>query len=117
VERGQNSLYVGSGAATAGPPILSVRALDAATGQKRWEYLEPPMQKGASGYSGLLATGGGLVVAAAGGFTFALDSSNGKELWRASLSGNTHAPPISFALEGRQVIAVWGGRALFLFGF
>lgn len=116
VRRGENSLFVGSGAATAGPPIMFIRALDAATGQKRWEYREPPKQKGAGGFSGLLATGGGLVIGAGSGFVFALDSSSGEELWRASLSGNTHAAPISFELDGRQVIAVWGGRSLFLFG-
>lgn len=116
IERGQNQLFVASGAASAGPPILSIRALDAATGQMRWEHKEQRMPRGAGGYSGLLATGGGLVFGASGGFISALDSSNGRELWRASLTGHTIAPPISFEIDGQQYIAVWGGRALFVFG-
>jgi alcohol dehydrogenase (cytochrome c) len=116
VARGRNSLFVGSGAANAGRPILSIRALEAESGRLRWEYREAPMEKGAGGTSGLLATAGGLVVGASGGYAFALDSSNGQQLWRTSLSGTTHASPISFKLDGKQVIAVWGGRALFLFG-
>ena len=47
---------------------------------------------------------------------FALDAATGKELWRAGLGGLTQATPISFALNGRQVMAVAAGRTLFIFG-
>jgi len=47
---------------------------------------------------------------------FALYAANGKELWSVGLGGDTWAPPITFTSEGRQVIAVWAGRGLFLFG-
>ena len=114
VEPGAGGFYVASGAASVDEPILSVRALDAATGEIRWIREESP-PKVASGISGLLATAGGLVFGATGGHVFALDSSTGHERWRQFLGGNTHAPPISFSLDGRQVVAVWGGRALFLF--
>jgi outer membrane protein assembly factor BamB len=67
-------------------------------------------------YSGLLATGGGLVFGAAGGSAFAVDSATGHELWSVSLGGKTLAAPISFTVDGRQVIALSAGRALFLFG-
>ena len=40
----------------------------------------------------------------------------GQELWRVSLGGNTLAAPISFTLDGRQVIAVLAGQALIVFG-
>ena len=90
-----------------------VRALDAATGAKRWEY-HPPQATGSWG--GLLATAGGLVFGASGGSVFALDAVTGKELWRVGLGGDTFAPPISFTAEGKQVIAVSAGRAMFLFG-
>ncbi|RUV36201.1 hypothetical protein EOD29_31415, partial [Mesorhizobium sp. M1A.T.Ca.IN.004.03.1.1] len=72
VDRGQGGLFVGSGAAWAAPPVRAVRALDAATGERKWEFRSPWAKD--SGYSGLLATAGGLVFGASGGVLFALDS-------------------------------------------
>ena len=95
-------------------PTLVVRALDVATGARKWEYYAPPME--AHYYGGLLATGSGLVFGSHGGFAFALDSATGKELWRVFLGGDTRAGPVSFALDGKQVLAISAGRALFLFG-
>jgi alcohol dehydrogenase (cytochrome c) len=112
IVRGQNGWFPGSGGS-----ILSlthwVRALDAATGAKRWEY-RPPLAGGVD-FGGLLATRSGLVFGTAEGGLFALDAATGKELWHVSL-GDTHAPPISFTVDGQQVIAVLAGRAMFLFG-
>jgi outer membrane protein assembly factor BamB len=116
--------FVGSGGAfvTSAPTVSVVRALDAATGTKKWEYFSPvrlqdPTQGGASlSYGGLLATGGGLVFGASGGSVFALDSATGHEVWRVFLGGVTRAAPISFSIDGRQVVAVSVGRGLFLFG-
>ena len=114
--RGNLGFYPGS-SGTAGEYDLVpvVRALDAATGAKKWEHFSPPGGK-EHGYSGLLATGGHLVFGESGGFAFALDSTNGQELWRVSLGGDTSAPPISFTLDGHQVILLSAGRALFMFG-
>jgi len=114
VERGQGGLFVGSGAQWVAPPLRAVRALDAATGERRWEFHSPSAKD--AGYSGLLATAGGLVFGASGGVLFALDSATGRELWRVPLGGETKAAPISFAGDGRQLIAVTAGRALFVFG-
>ena len=91
----------------------SVRALDAATGRLKWEYSSSTSGRE---YSGLLSTEGGLVFGAAGGVFFALDADTGREVWRVSLGGNTLSAPISFAIDGRQVIALAAGRALFVFG-
>jgi len=114
--RGNLGFYPGS-SGTAGEYDLVpvVRALDAATGAKKWERFSPPGGK-EHGYSGLLATGGHLVFGEAGGFAFALDARTGEELWRVSLGGDTSAPPISFTLDGHQVILLSAGRALFMFG-
>ncbi|MGC1450581.1 MAG: PQQ-binding-like beta-propeller repeat protein [Candidatus Sulfotelmatobacter sp.] len=114
--RGNLGFYPGS-SGTAGEYDLVpvVRALDAATGAKKWEHFSPPGGK-EHGYSGLLATGGHLVFGEAGGFAFALDARTGEELWRVSLGGDTSAPPISFTLDGHQVILLSAGRALFMFG-
>jgi len=91
-----------------------VRALNAATGENAWTYEQAP-PKTANGVSGLLATAGGLVFGASAGRLFALESSTGRELWSQFLEGNTQAPPITFSLDGRQVVVVWGGNNLFLF--
>jgi alcohol dehydrogenase (cytochrome c) len=56
------------------------------------------------------------VFGASGGVCFALDVNTGREVWRVSLGGNTKSAPIAFTVDGRQVIAVAAGRALFVFG-
>ena len=70
----------------------------------------------ANGYSGLLATGGGLVFGASEGFAFAIDSVTGREVWRVFLGGDTYAAPISFSVDGHQIILMSAGRALIALG-
>jgi alcohol dehydrogenase (cytochrome c) len=116
--RGHNE-FLGSMGPTVGPVTTVVRALDAATGAQRWEHYSQPTQEQYTDISrvgGMLATAGGLVFGASEGSLFALDAVTGKELWSVNLGGMTVAPPISFALEGQQVIAVFAGRAMFVFG-
>ena len=116
IVRGTTRMLLGSGGSVAEPPELGVRALDAATGAKRWEYR--PGHEKLQDHSGLLATAGGLIFGASGGSFFALDADTGRELWRVPLALGefTMAPPISFALDGRQEIAVLAGTALVVFG-
>jgi alcohol dehydrogenase (cytochrome c) len=112
VTRERNGLFLGSFWNEIEASVRVVRALDAATGQRRWEY-KPSTSRAES--SGLLSTEGGLVFGASGGILFALDADTGREVWRLSLGGNTMSAPISFTIDGRQVIAVAAGRALFVF--
>ena len=116
VARGQNGYYVGSGSSETEPPTRKVIALDAATGARKWEYVAPSDPPSGNPRSGLLSTSGGLVFGASGGMVFALDADTGRELWRRPLGGPTKSPPISFELDGRQVVLVAAGRALFEFG-
>jgi alcohol dehydrogenase (cytochrome c) len=117
VDRGRNRIYVGSGWSQTANAIREVVALDAATGQRRWRYNAPYGTESSDvNYSGLLSTKGGLVFGASGGVLFALDADTGHEVWRISLGGTTKSAPISFMVNGRQVIAVAAGRALFVFG-
>jgi alcohol dehydrogenase (cytochrome c) len=104
---------LGSGWSQAEPPVRLVVALDAATGSRKWQYRESVRGRD---YSGLLATGGGLVFGASGGNLFALDASSGREVFKHSLGGPTMSPPISFSIDGAQFIAVAAGRALFEIG-
>jgi alcohol dehydrogenase (cytochrome c) len=114
--RAETGEYLGSGASLLEPVSTVVRALDATTGTTRWEHFTPASKEYLLAYSGLLATGSGLVFGASGGHVFALDSSRGRELWRVSLGGPTFAAPISFTVDGQQVVAVAAGRSLFVFG-
>jgi alcohol dehydrogenase (cytochrome c) len=108
-----NGYALGSGWSQVEPPARLVVALDAATGARKWQYRE--LISGRD-YSGLLASGGGLVFGASGGMLFALDADSGREVFKQSLGGATMSPPISFTIDGEQVIAVIAGRALFVFG-
>ncbi len=104
--------FLGSGFSSTDPPTRLIRALDASTGDQKWAYTS---STSGSEYSGLLSTDGGLVFGASGGVLFALDANTGREAWRVVLGGKTESAPISFTVDGRQVIAVAAGRALFMF--
>jgi alcohol dehydrogenase (cytochrome c) len=114
-------MHIGSGWSETDPALNEVVALDSATGQRKWQHTTPraSFSDGShsnSSYSGLVSTSTGLVFGASGGVLFALDSDSGKELWRLPLGGITKAPPISFTIDGHQVIAVAAGRTLVVLG-
>jgi alcohol dehydrogenase (cytochrome c) len=115
VTRREKVQYLGSGF-TLEPAIHRVIALDAATGRPKWKYTAPSYTGPGANFSGLLSTEGGLVFGASGGVCFAVDAETGREVWRVSLGGYTRSAPISFMVDGRQVIAVAAGHALFVFG-
>jgi alcohol dehydrogenase (cytochrome c) len=90
----------------------AVRALDALTGERRWEHrLLSPL------WAGLMATGGGLVFGSTNeGNVFALDADTRRPLWNFQTGSICYANPVSFLLDGRQHVAVACGQALFVFG-
>jgi len=65
----------------------------------------------------LLSTAGGLVFSGTeeGNF-FALDAETGKSLWDTQLGGNIRGIPMSFAVDGKQYVAIAAGFALFVYG-
>lgn len=90
----------------------AVRALDALTGELRWEFrqLSPAV-------SGVLATATGVVVSGTmEGNVFALDADTGEALWDFHAGGGIRAAPMSFALGDEQFITVAAGQSLFTFG-
>jgi alcohol dehydrogenase (cytochrome c) len=89
----------------------AVRALDVATGERRWEHrLMSPL------WAGLLATAGGLVFGSTNeGNVYALDARTGRALWDFQTGGSCGANPIAFAIDGRQHVAVACGQAFFAF--
>ena len=117
IEPRNHENFVGSGSSQLGPQAHKVLALDAATGAQKWEYVAPSsVDSNSNARSGLLSTEGGVVFGASAEVLFALDADTGREVWRRSLGGKTQSAPISFQVDGRQVIVVAAGGALFEFG-
>jgi len=90
----------------------AVRALDAFTGQPKWEFkLQSPP------WSGVLSTGGGLVFGGSmeGNF-YALDALTGRPLWEYQTGAEMYSNIMSFAVDGQQRIVTTSGHALFVFG-
>jgi len=79
-------------------------------GAIRWQL---PLDEPAIG--GVLATAGGLLFSGAGHNTFAaFDSATGRRLWETRCAAGVNAPPVSYAIDGKQYVAVAaGGNALF----
>jgi alcohol dehydrogenase (cytochrome c) len=87
-------------------------AWDPAKGQAVWKF---PLTRGSLG-AGVLATKGGLVFAGSGeGWLYALDEKTGRPLWRFYTGGGINASPISYAVDGRQYIAVSAGPGVISF--
>ena len=89
-----------------------MQAWNVDTGERVWthNYTRSP------NWGSMLATGGGLVFT--GGTNdrkfHAFDASTGRLLWEFPMNSGVLAPPSSFALDGKQYVAVetgWGGDA------
>jgi alcohol dehydrogenase (cytochrome c) len=66
-----------------------------------------------AGMMSLVATGGGLVFGGdANGRFKALDDRTGKVLWDVNLGSMVSGYPISFAVDGKQYVAVMTGPSL-----
>ena len=90
----------------------AVRALDVRSGEQRWEFRLPRPP-----YAGLMATGGGVVFGGTlEGNIFALDAASGAALWDFQSGGPVRTNPMSYAVDGKQRVAMAGGNALFVFG-
>jgi len=103
------------------PGYGAIRAIDPKTGQKVWEH---KMQS--KPWTGVLSTGGRLLFGGTGGglarddeameaYLYALDAENGKELWRISLGGSMAANPITYMVNGKQMVTMSAGSGLFTF--
>jgi alcohol dehydrogenase (cytochrome c) len=89
-----------------------IKAIEALTGKIRWTFKQQ-----APVSAGVLHTAGGLVWSGnREGWFFALDARTGKPLWRFQTGGLIWSNPVSFAVDGRQVVAMAAGQALFVFG-
>ena len=94
------------------PPSAGIKALDPEIGKTMWDFklFQGSLQ------NGVMATAGGVLFAASReGNLIALDAATGKLLWRYQTGGNMSASPMSFAVDGRQYIAVAAGDSIYCF--
>ena len=79
----------------------TVRAVSAETGKTEWLF------ETRAGTMSLVATGGGLVFGGdANGRFRAFDHESGEVLWEINLGSSVSGYPISFAVDGKQYVAV-----------
>ena len=119
IEKGKE--WLGRAAGRGGPPPrgpkdpapnAGIKAIDPETGKTVWDFklFQGSLQ------NGVLATAGGLVFASSrDGNLIALDAKTGKRLWHYQTGSNHAASPISYAVDGRQYVALTAGNILFSF--
>lgn len=90
---------------------FSVRAIDPSTGEIVWRY-DNPTRPSWWKTGGLVSTAGDIVFGGDGTDFYILDAANGEELWRMNVGGRINAVPISYAVEGKQMLALAAGRSI-----
>jgi alcohol dehydrogenase (cytochrome c) len=84
-----------------------VIAISAETGKTLWKHEQR------AGMLSLVATGGGLVFGGdANGRFKAFDDKTGKVLWEINLGAPVSGYPVTFAVNGKQYVAVTTGSSL-----
>jgi alcohol dehydrogenase (cytochrome c) len=106
-ERGKSFYGGGTRRAPGETPERFLRALDIQTGKTVWEI---PQIGGGGGWGGVLSTAGGLVFFCdeSGAFA-AADAKSGKLLWHFYTNQPWHASPMTYAVGGKQYVAVAAG--------
>ncbi len=90
----------------------TVRAISAETGRTLW------LHEQRAGTMSLMTTGGGLVFGGdVNGRVWALDQGTGDVLWEINLGSPMTGYPITYAVDGRQYVAVSTGTAASAGGF
>ena len=118
IPKGISALYLGLSEITlTNPPGKKgdgwLGAFDPLTGKQAWKirFELPPL-------SSVLATGGGLVFTGdMVGNLYAFDADNGKELWKFNAGSGARGGPISYAVNGKQYIAIPTGLGSHAPGF
>ena len=89
----------------------AIRAIDPATGERKWEYKMNDVTD-----AGILTTASDVLFSGGReGYFYALDARSGELLWRANLGGQIASGPMSYAINGRQYVAISAGNSLFVY--
>jgi alcohol dehydrogenase (cytochrome c) len=88
-----------------------LEAIDYRTGKIRWEH-----SLGRRAGSGVLTTDSGLMFSGdSSGNFLALDTATGETLWHAGTGGDIASSPITYQLDGHQVVLMSSGGVLYAF--
>jgi quinohemoprotein ethanol dehydrogenase len=88
----------------------TITAVDVNTNKHLWQLSTTPT---GTCYGGSSTTAGGLLLLGSlDGNFHALDAATGKSLWTKKLAYGADAPPISYAVNGKQYIAILAGGSL-----
>ncbi len=93
---------------------IVLRAIDIQTGKIAWEF--PQIGTGDGSWGGVLSTAGGLVFFCDDSGAFgAVDAKTGKSLWHFHTNQSWHASPMTYAVDGKQYVAVAAGSTVISF--
>ncbi|HEY1393589.1 MAG TPA: PQQ-binding-like beta-propeller repeat protein, partial [Methylibium sp.] len=119
VEYKKGERFEGSAASVYAPNLPTaayVKAVDAQTGEVRWQTaLNSNSENFVWTVGGILSTQGGVVFSGYRDYFQAFDADDGKKLWRINLGARVRGSPVSFLMDGRQYIAVAAGHSIFVF--
>jgi alcohol dehydrogenase (cytochrome c) len=101
------------GGSTADDVHSTIQAIDPRTGQKRWSHrLAAPMTE-----AGVLTTASDVLFSGGrDGAFYALDARTGALLWQTNLGPSVAAGPMTYAVDGKQYVAIMAGGSLYSFG-
>ena len=89
----------------------AVRAVDPLTGERKWEFKMNDVTD-----AGILTTASDLLFSGSReGYFYTLDARNGELLWKANVGGLVASGPMSYAVDGRQYVAISAGNSLFVY--
>lgn len=93
-----------------GEVYSALRAIDVATGARRWEF-----RYASQSWAGVLSTASGLVFAGGSGNLMAFDANTGKNLWHFQTGSALYAGAITYMVDGRQHVLMPSGTTLTAF--
>src|SRR5688500_9363427 len=89
----------------------AIRAIDPLTGDHRWDFKMADVTD-----AGILTTASDLLFSGGReGYFYALDARTGALLWKVTVGGVVASGPMTYAVGGRQYVAVAAGSSLFSF--
>jgi len=77
----------------------------------RWEFKMSDLT-----WAGVMTTASNVLFSGSGeGYFFALDARTGNLLWKTQLGSVVRSGPMSYAVNGKQHVAIAAGSALFVY--
>jgi alcohol dehydrogenase (cytochrome c) len=89
----------------------AVLAYDPRTGERKWAFAMSDITD-----AGVLTTASDLLFSGGReGFFYALDARTGALLWKSAVGGIVQAAPMTYAVNGRQYVAIAAGNSLYAY--